>query len=440
MLMDISNFTSSLQISQNGLAFVFTEDMKLIGLPKNQKFTNLDSLKKYILQDAAFIKDSILESSLEEWKPSHEKLAKAFSFEHNGENWWCEVKPYTGCHGNTFYIGVVVPEEDFMQEVKKTRTVFIGGFMLVLALTLMVIRGYNQKQKANNLLANQKAEIENQRNKIQLQKEHIEEIHHELKSSIQYAERIQKAVLPKEDILKKYLLDLFILFKPRDIVSGDFYWMFGKDDYLVVTVADCTGHGVPGAFMSMLGVSFLSEIVGVRNIFDAAEILNLLRNKIITTLEQKESSEEQDQVKTIGVEDGMDMALVVINIKNGTLAFAGANNPMLLISNEQNAEIQTYKADKMPVAISDRKQPFSQTTIEFKTGDQIYLFSDGFADQFGGPAGKKFMLKQLKETLQKNSTQASSKQKDQMNQAIEEWKSHIEADTQEQFCKSMILP
>jgi serine phosphatase RsbU (regulator of sigma subunit) len=183
--------------------------------------------------------------------------------------------------------------------------------------------------------------------------------------------------------------DYFVLYRPKDIVSGDFYWATNSGGYLIFTVADCTGHGVPGAFMSMLGVSFLNEIVRKKEIYRANQILENLRSSVIEALQQKGQSGEQ--------QDGMDIALAVLNTKTLELQYSGAYNPLIVISEEQGLVISN--PDKQPVAIHAKQTPFTNNLIQLHKGDCIYLMSDGYEDQFGGPQNKKFKFAQVKELL-----------------------------------------
>jgi len=322
-------------------------------------------------------------------------------------------------------------------ESKKQKTIIysvVSILLLVLSFAIFAYHSYLQKRKANILLAQQKIEIEEkneelnqqneeiatQRDTVIKQKEHIEEIHREVTDSIQYAKRIQTAVLPSLEYISvtlnlKSLLEYFILFKPRDIVSGDFYFFERRKNILLIAVADCTGHGVPGAFMSMLGFSFLQEIISKEEIQSAAHVLNELRDYVIKSLQQKGMTGEQ--------KDGMDIIFVALNIETNIIQFAGANNPLWLISNTTK-ELTELKPDKMPVAIYEKMNPFTNHSIQLHQGDIIYLVSDGYEDQFGGPKGKKFLTKNLKQLLSANSEKLMSEQKEILNNTIEDWKNN----------------
>lgn len=243
------------------------------------------------------------------------------------------------------------------------------------------------------------------------QKEVIEEKNNELMDSILYAEKIQRAMIPPEDDLSKMKLDGFIFFRPLNIVSGDFYWLDQKDKKLITVAADCTGHGVPGAFMSMLGVAFLNNIVEAKGITRAADILNELRAEVISALKQKGESGEQ--------KDGMDLALHVIDFEKMKMEYAGANNPLIMI---RDGELTQYKADRMPIGIHEHAdRAFENQEIDLRRGDVFYTFSDGFPDQFGGPKNKKFMTKRLKELFLEIHHKPMQQQKEILEKTFYDW-------------------
>ena len=237
-------------------------------------------------------------------------------------------------------------------------------------------------------------------------------INQEITASINYASRIQAALLPQKEVLNKTLPDHFILFLPRDIVSGDFYWASQADRKIIFCAADCTGHGVPGAFMSMLGITFLDEIVNQRNVLAANEILNNLRKEVIKAL--KQTGKEQEQ------KDGMDIALCQYDKLTGKLEYAGAYNSIYLIS---DGELQEFKGDRMPISyLEDITQSFQSQKIDINIGDIVYLFSDGYADQFGGADGKKFKYGSLKEYLLKIHKKPMDEQKTLLEKKFYSWK------------------
>jgi serine phosphatase RsbU (regulator of sigma subunit) len=239
--------------------------------------------------------------------------------------------------------------------------------------------------------------------KVRQQKKDIDD-------SIHYASRIQTAVLPSADVLDDYVQDHFILFKPRDVVSGDFYWMKEKDDKLVLVAADCTGHGVPGAFMSMLGVSFLNEIVNKAEVIAANTILDELRYLVKSTLSH---SKEQKA-------DGMDISLVIIDKQKMKMQFAGAYNHLYLF---RDKELQVTKADRMPIGnYVGKEKPFTNHELDLKKGDTFYLLSDGFPDQFDEYSKKKFSIKRLKEVFSEIHTKPMDEQKEFLDDTFYKWK------------------
>ena len=257
----------------------------------------------------------------------------------------------------------------------------------------------------------QKDEIQKQRDIAEEQRDQISKQKQEITDSIIYAERIQQAILPPEDYCKSILPDHFILFKPRDIVSGDYYWMSQKNNKTVVVAADCTGHGVPGAFMSMLGVAFLHEIVNTMDDVQAHLILNRLRYYVKKTLYQ---TRDDSQTK-----DGMDLALCIIDHEKNVLQYAGAYNSLYYL---RDGELHQIKADRMPIGIHIKeKDTFTKHELELQSGDVFYIFSDGYVDQFGGEKGRKFKTKPFKRLLTQIHKEPMNIQKQKLDETIVEW-------------------
>jgi serine phosphatase RsbU (regulator of sigma subunit) len=269
----------------------------------------------------------------------------------------------------------------------------------------------SELQQQKEEIVTQRDEIASQKDLVIKQKEHIEEIHKSVTDSINYAKRIQTSTLPNIMLLGEYFSDLFILFKPKDVVSGDFYWFAKIENQIVVTVADCTGHGVPGAFMSMLGMSLLKEIVINEYITQPDIILKRLRKEIIKALGQTGISGEQ--------KDGMDISLCSINLETLEMQWSGANNPCLIIRDDKILEL---KADKMPIAIYEKMDKFNLQELKLQKNDIIYLSSDGYHDQFGGPDNKKFMSTRFKDLLLTISSKPVAEQKEIIDKTMEEWK------------------
>ncbi len=271
--------------------------------------------------------------------------------------------------------------------------------------------------------AQKEAEAEKVRN-AELNKAYhiIEEKNKEITDSINYAKRIQSGIIPSENELKKNLGDHFVLYKPKDIVSGDFYWCVGISTnsgkkLSIAAAVDCTGHGVPGAFMSMLGNTLLNQTIKNPLVNSPADVLNFLNHELPKNL--KSYSED------VTIRDGMDMSLCAIDFEDQKLYFAGANNPCWII---RKGEVIELKADKQAISAStdQEKIPFTNNEMDLLKGDTIYLFTDGFADQFGGPKGKKFKYNQFKELLVGSQSQSMRDQKNLLNQTFEEWRGECE--------------
>ena len=233
--------------------------------------------------------------------------------------------------------------------------------------------------------------------------------------SIRYAERIQVAILPDMEFMKKEMPEHFVLFKPKDIVSGDFYWVKKINNFLIIAAVDCTGHGVPGAFMSMLGTSFLNETVTKAKIEKANEILERLRKMVKVSLKQTGKDIEQ--------RDGMDMALCILDLENKEMQYAGAYNPLYLI---RDGELIEYKADRQPVAIHYVEKEFTNHVVKLQEGDTFYIFSDGFYDQPGGVKNKKFLSKNFKSLLLEINKKSMDQQKDLLDKTLKEWMKNME--------------
>jgi serine phosphatase RsbU (regulator of sigma subunit) len=269
----------------------------------------------------------------------------------------------------------------------------------------------------------QEFEIEEKNKRIQFQienelkqREIIIRKNKEIMADIRYASRIQQALLPKLDFISNSINEYFILHQPKNHVSGDFYWLTKRGDKKIIAVGDCTGHGISGGLMHMLGAVYLTQIVSKDNFESASDILDQLREHIINSLKQTGESGE--------TQDGLDIALCIIDCDTRSLQFAGANNPLYIIRDNELIEI---KGNRMPVGIYlEFNSPFTNHVIELKENDQLYMFSDGYADQFGGPKGKKFRYKQFKELLLSNSHEPMAIQKEIINNVHDKWRGSLD--------------
>ncbi len=254
---------------------------------------------------------------------------------------------------------------------------------------------------------------------LTMQKNELEKINKNLTSSIRYAQFIQQAVLPSKVYLKQFIPDNFIMFLPRDVVSGDFYWIKQVNNFVAVAAADCTGHGVPGAFMSMLGVALLNEIVRLDREPAAGELLDELRKRLKTSLHQENVRGKSS--------DGMDISLCIIDLETKQMQYAGANSPLFIIRKNQNQpnELLHIKPDRMPVGVYVREHPFTNHKIQLQTDDTLYLFSDGIIDQFGGERATKYKMRRFKSALLRFSNEPMDVQKRLLINEFEEWKGNL---------------
>ncbi len=287
----------------------------------------------------------------------------------------------------------------------------------VLILIIVYIRLRERKLKKDKKILNRKViertnEIEQQKDAIKKQKNILLRQNKEITDSIIYAKRIQNALFPPEELFEQYFKNYFIINIPRDIVSGDFYWIKKVSNYTIIAVADCTGHGIPGAFMSMLGIAFLNEIIRYKDITSASEVLNELRKQIKNSLHQQGKEGETD--------DGMDIALCAIDYDKMQMQFAGAFNPLYMY---RNNELTIIKGDKMPIGIYiDEKESFTNHEIKIEKNDCFYLFSDGYIDQFGSDDDVRFTSSRFKKLLSEIHQKSLSEQNEILKKNLLQWK------------------
>ena len=332
------------------------------------------------------------------------------------------------------------------QEEKEKQTIIAyttgGGLGLVGIFLIFVFNRLKVTQKQKNIIHQQKSEVEQQKNIIEQSHEELKEKNKEITDSIVYAKRIQAAILPPQKVVKQYLQESFILYKPKDIVAGDFYWMESLSavhnsqssvhsslktencELILFAAADCTGHGVPGAMVSVVCNNGLNRSVREYGLTDPGKILDKTREIVIQEFEKSDED----------VKDGMDIALCCLRFDvqglklndpktAALLQYAGANNPLWII---RNNELIEFKANKQPVGNYFRNEPYITHEVQLQKGDAIYIFTDGYADQFGGEKGKKFMYKPFKELLLSIQTKKMEEQKEILEQHFESWKGNLE--------------
>ncbi|RLD45588.1 MAG: hypothetical protein DRI86_05385 [Bacteroidetes bacterium] len=344
-----------------------------------------------------------LEGYDNDWEVWNKKTEVRFTNLHEGEyTFWVQTRDIYGNESSKLsYSFTIIPPWN------RTIWAYISYFILFIAFVWGAIQYSTRKLKL--IITQATAEIQKQKTDIETKNE-------EIVSSIRYAQRIQEAVIPNKIQMGKAFPDHFVLWKPRDIVSGDYYWMMEKDGKLILAAADCTGHGVPGAFMSIMGISFLNEIAHNPKVQSAAAALDMLRQNVITSLNQEGS-------KT-NTKDGMDMSICVYDFDNMIMEFAGAYNPMYMI---RDGELSTIKADRMPIGIHERdNNSFTNIKFNMHKGDVFYILSDGYIDQFGGEKGKKFMTKRFKKLLLEIYTKPMADQKEILWQTLLSWRGDIE--------------
>ncbi|MDP2387853.1 MAG: tetratricopeptide repeat protein [Bacteroidota bacterium] len=316
-----------------------------------------------------------------------------------------------------------------IKQERTQRTALYVGIGLIGIFSLFMYNRFRVTRKQKNIIESQKAEVDKQRELAdsrriiaEEQRHVIQEKQKEILDSIHYASRIQKALLTSEEYISKHFpAEYFIFYQPKDIVSGDFYWALNHHNKFFIATSDCTGHGVPGAFMSLLNINFLNENVIERRIENPALILDEQKKSIIKALNPKGNENSKD---------GMDSVLCSYDLKNMKLNFAAANNPLWLVrpsAGSGTAELIEYKADKMAVGKGEENaKDFTLQTIDLQKGDIIYTFTDGYADQFGGPKGKKFLYKQFHSILLENHHLPMNEQKGILEKRINEWMGETE--------------
>jgi serine phosphatase RsbU (regulator of sigma subunit)/tetratricopeptide (TPR) repeat protein len=353
-----------------------------------------ESLLMYELADQA--KDSILSD-----QNQRELIRYSFKFEYEKK---AEADSLLALQSKIKTDAQIATQKAQLEKEQLQRYTLYGGVLLLLFFGGFIFNRYKVTQKQKEIIESQKDEVESQRALLDVK-------NNEILDSIIYAKRIQSAILPPDRIVKKHLPNSFIIYKPKDVVAGDFYWMRDIDGTTLFAAADCTGHGVPGAMVSVVCNNALNRSVREYGLSKPNEILDKAREIVVKEFEKSDED----------VNDGMDIALC--SIKDNHLEYAGANIPLIII---RNGEILVTKPDKQPIGIYLDPKPYTSHSIELESGDNVYILSDGFVDQFGGPKGKKFKSRPLKELLLKMSDKEIAEQKSILEKTFKEWKGDLE--------------
>jgi ligand-binding sensor domain-containing protein/serine phosphatase RsbU (regulator of sigma subunit) len=354
----------------------------------------------------------LLEGYDKDWSPSTNKASATFGNIHEG-NYTFKLKAR---NQDGIWSAPIIYTFKVLPPLYRTWWAYLGYLVAGIASIGAFIKWRERNLKKEKEIQEEKIKIrtqqlQNANEKITEQKKVVEGKNKDILDSIYYAKRIQDALLKEDENADSNLPEHFVLFKPKDIVSGDFYWVVEKKGYWYIAVVDCTGHGVPGAFMSMLGMAFLNDIISNETRPTPSEILDKLREKVVIELRQTGKTGES--------QDGMDVSLIRIHLKTKQLQWAGANSPLSLM---RNGQLQEIKADKQPIGYYPGAKPFTNHIIELKTGESVYIFSDGYVDQFGGSRGKKFKHKQLRTLIQSIYQKPMIDQKEILDTTFKNWK------------------
>ncbi|HEY9084264.1 MAG TPA: SpoIIE family protein phosphatase [Vicingaceae bacterium] len=410
-LSDLSNFTRDIKSTPNSMTFIVSENLSYLALPDNK---NINNDKGALLQSVNEVNIPAVANAFNVWDKNKALLTQTFKFNSDNETWWASIKPFYLNESSIMYIGTVIPKQDLIEISNDTRYYIIGGFVILVILLLFVLYYTLQNKKINILLKRKYGEI----SKVN---KNIEEKSKEIKDSIQYAKRIQSAILTSEDEFNTNLSNSLLVYLPKDIVAGDFYWYKQKDNLVFYAVADCTGHGVPAAMVSVICNHALNTCVNDYELTNPGEILDKAREIITEAFNNHGGT----------IQDGMDISLCMLDKndieKDGfysSLQWAGANSPLWLIRSfkDNESELFEYKPNKQPVGKTLNPTPFTTNTISLQKEDSLFIFSDGFSDQFGGERGKKFMSKQFKNFLISISKLSMSTQRELILEKFRDWK------------------
>lgn len=419
--LEYGNLAYKLSIKNNNVEYQNRASNLLSSIYKNQNNFE-DALKYYEIY--MHINDSIL-------RESHLKslITNTEAFKYKHKNFEDSVK-------------MIQQSILYQLEIKQNKTWrnwLIIIIILIILLSFFIYKDYKNKVKAKELLTKKTTQIEKQNKYLEEQKADLEEMNKGLTEaynnkvdSIKYAKKIQATTFPTLESIKKSLPKSFIIYKPLDIVSGDFYWIRQIKDEVIIAVGDSTGHGVPGAFLSIMGIAILKEMVNNRTQFNAAEIMGDVRKRVIESLQHYKTDNPQQHY-------GMDLGLIIYNKTKKTIQFSGANTPLYIINNASQLEekkVNIIEADKMPISMYPKMEKFTNHCFQLENNDSFYMFTDGTIDQFGGLEGKKIGSKNFTKFLYQTSLLDIKEQKNQLNNFLSAWQLGIDSNTGEHFSQT----
>jgi serine phosphatase RsbU (regulator of sigma subunit) len=404
LLTQLSDYTRNLELSEGGNVFIISEDGRFIGLPRHAPFASGGDMESHLFTHVDSTEFNLPGLVWNYWKTRHEEKESSFKMDSESGEQWASLIKFHLSEDKYITIGVTVPEADIFTELNRTKRIIIGSFIFILVLTSFLLFSYNQTKKANRILDTKNIEINSQ-------KIIIEERNKDILDSISYARGLQTAMFPTREMMNESLKDYFVFFRPKDMVAGDFYWMESLEDTLFLAAADCTGHGVPGAMVSVVCIHALNRAVKEYGLTDPGLILDRTREMVIEDFQKSKRS----------VSDGMDIALITLN--GHELHYAGAYNSLWQI---RDGELIETKADKQPVGNYENAKAFTTHQIDCHPGDSFYIFSDGFADQFGGENNKKLKTKSFKMLLLEIHEKSMEEQGEVLDHFFEDWKKNLE--------------
>lgn len=416
----VKKYSTLANVYSNGAELARTgKEFKIALEYINKAFETIKLTENKTNLDALYLNKAAILYDLKEYKPAYENLLSHINKKDSIVN--IENQKSINELEKKYQLNERKKENALLNEQIKTQEIYnsrmqitiglISLIVIILAITAFLVIKQN---RAKNLI---NTELFEKNNIINLQKSIVEDQHRDITDSIKYAKRIQEALLPPLNLWNKILPQSFIMHLPKDVLSGDFYWIEETENYTYVAAADCTGHGVPGALISIVNFNLLNKAVLEKNLVTPSEILDAVNLWLTESLHQTYGEST--------VRDGMDISLIAISKHSNEVFFAGANNPIYHVS---NGELKQIKGDKFPVGafIEDKIQHFTMKRFTVEKGDSIFLFSDGFADQFGGPKGKKYKYAQFQEKLKTNHNLPLNQQFNIMKQEFTDWKGNHE--------------